>query len=264
MTFENDKQPAVRWRKRPCTTSLEAVGLIFGGPLAKNLHVLDIPTGHGIMVGLVANLSATPSVVARSQADRCFTLVNNRVVDLPEFYATYRRIWMAFTQSTSCPFLLLQLTLPPSQVDVNMSADKRQCLLTSEELLLSTFSQSLEQYYQHQDVDDVNTVLVSSGPESKTSAKITNRPSILSLTPPVTNDRAASTPADTAVSAMPARKRVKASTAKLQPASLGCRWSYSIIQPKSSRQGLRPVRQLDDGTWLCSDGCKVFVFDLQG
>eukprot|EP00045_Choanoeca_perplexa_P006887 m.60066 g.60066 ORF g.60066 m.60066 type:complete len:612 (+) comp13834_c0_seq1:79-1914(+) len=256
LTFENDKQPAVRWRKRACQTSLEAVGLLFGTPLAKNLHQLCIATEHGTMTAWVAAASATPSVVARSQADRSFILVNKRVVDLPSFYSSYKQAWTAYTQSTSYPFLLLEMALPENQVDVNMSADKRECLITAADVLLAAFNEALGTYYDASQAVD-QSLPTSKPVMSRASTKLASRPTTQSGS---TTEALTSSPI---LSAMPARKRVKAGTTKLQQSMLGCCWAWSSHHPSNMAQGLRLIGHLEDGTWLCTDSRAVFAFDLQ-
>ncbi|EJS41939.1 pms1p [Saccharomyces arboricola H-6] len=85
----------------------------------------------------------------RNSKDRQFVFVNKRPVEYPTFLKCCNEVYKTFN-NVQFPVVFLNLELPPSLIDVNVTPDKRIILLHNEQVVIDVFKANLTDYYNGQ------------------------------------------------------------------------------------------------------------------
>lgn len=83
----------------------------------------------------------------RSSGDRQFYFINNRPCDPMKIAKVINEVYRNFNNN-QYPFVVLNIKTEQSQIDVNVTPDKRQVFLEKEKLLLATIKQSLYEMFK--------------------------------------------------------------------------------------------------------------------
>lgn len=84
----------------------------------------------------------------RSSTDRQFYFINSRPCDPAKVTKVVNDVYHQYNRHQS-PCVVLNIRLREGDVDINVTPDKRQILVSREKLLLATIKTSLEQLYEH-------------------------------------------------------------------------------------------------------------------
>ncbi|XP_073489290.1 PMS1 protein homolog 1 isoform X1 [Aquarana catesbeiana] len=110
---------------------------------------------HGFLPKREADSSATSS----SSSERCFIFINQRPVYHKEILKMVRSYYSEHTTSRSYPVFFMNIVVPASFVDVNLTPDKTQVMLQNKESVLSAVEITLKSVYSDpvlKEVDRVN------------------------------------------------------------------------------------------------------------
>ncbi|CAI4050045.1 hypothetical protein SKDZ_14G2400 [Saccharomyces kudriavzevii ZP591] len=87
----------------------------------------------------------------RNSKDRQFIYVNKRPVEYPTFLKCCNEVYKTFN-NVQFPVVFLNLELPASLIDVNVTPDKRIILIHNEQVLIDVFKANLTEYYNGQEL----------------------------------------------------------------------------------------------------------------
>lgn len=99
----------------------------------------------------------------RNSKDRQYIYINKRPIEYPTLMKCCNEIYRSFN-NVQYPFVVLNFTIDPQLIDVNVTPDKRMILLHNEQYVIDVFKDELAKYYQGQalQLPKSNTSLVSS------------------------------------------------------------------------------------------------------
>ena len=92
-------------------------------------------------------VSKTGLGVGRSDNDRQFTFCNGRPVDLAKFNKAINDAWRRYEMKQK-PAFILDIRVPAGTFDVNLTPDKREIVLTDEDIMLERLKSYLEDKYE--------------------------------------------------------------------------------------------------------------------
>lgn len=102
---------------------------------------------HGTVVAVIKGLvSKAGAGVGRSDNDRQFIFCNGRPVDLPRFTKVLNEVWRRYEMKHK-PAFIINIEVPAGAIDVNLSPDKREVVLTNESLILENLCVSVDKIY---------------------------------------------------------------------------------------------------------------------
>ncbi|CAM9199995.1 unnamed protein product, partial [Ectocarpus fasciculatus] len=96
---------------------------------------------------IVGYISKAGVGVGRSDNDRQFMFCNGRPVDLPKLTRTMNEIWRKYEMKQK-PAFVLNVTTPAGTFDVNISPDKREIVLTHEDLIIDKLKEAVDSVYE--------------------------------------------------------------------------------------------------------------------
>ena len=91
------------------------------------------------------------SAKTSSARDLQFYSVNGRPVDIPKFSRSISEVWRGFDNSGKKPACVLNLVLPNSMFDINLSPDKREVFLSEESSLIELLCAKLTEFWSTED-----------------------------------------------------------------------------------------------------------------
>ncbi|XP_037071058.1 PMS1 protein homolog 1-like [Pollicipes pollicipes] len=125
--------------KAPCDSAKTAAVQVLKSEVARQLQPLTLGDDLLRVEVLLPAVDAPPKVAGRSTADQCFVIVNGRVVNYRAVEKVLRRLFSDRHGLTppKVPVSVVQVTVPPALLDVNLEPNKTRLLLLCEEKLLS-------------------------------------------------------------------------------------------------------------------------------
>jgi DNA mismatch repair protein PMS2 len=91
-------------------------------------------------------ISNTNVGVGRSDNDRQFLFCNGRPVDLPKFSKVINEVWRRYEMKNK-PACILNILVPSGSFDVNLTPDKREIVLSHENILLEKLRDEIDKLY---------------------------------------------------------------------------------------------------------------------
>lgn len=146
-TNNGKKLLVVLSRGGPTQTVLTGLLSVFGKNGAKGLSEVDINAGDVTITGYISNFSF--GCGARLAADRQFLYVNRRPVANKRLVKVINEVYHQFNNAQH-PVFVLDLTIPPAIVDVNLTPDKTKVMINRENDLLEDVREALRQFYDQQ------------------------------------------------------------------------------------------------------------------
>lgn len=130
------------------------IASVFGVKFLKSLRPFEMKIRDGEdettnlegseVVGYVSKMSHG---ITMSNTSRQIMFVNGRPTNLPKMTKLINRTWRQFDM-THKPAFILDIRLPPGQVDVNVTPDKRTLLIVNEALLLTRLGRCLSELWE--------------------------------------------------------------------------------------------------------------------
>ncbi|XP_051937878.1 PMS1 protein homolog 1 [Hippocampus zosterae] len=161
LTLTHNK--AVVWQKAKAADQRSALLATLGSATLANL----LPCHHCqeqaeiFLEGFFPKPGADVSSTSTSVPDKTFIFVNNRPIHHKDIMKLLRQHYAAQYADESAqnryPVLMLQITVPPSAVDVNLTPDKTQVLLHNKEALLTALEALLVSLYGYRPAHDSAT-----------------------------------------------------------------------------------------------------------
>ncbi len=152
---------------------LQVIAQIFGVELAKNLLPITLTTNDVLVTGYLG----LPSI-AKSHRYAMYALVNGRVVTMGKLNQVIQEAYQPYLPPVRFPFVVLNLTIDPSLLDVNVHPAKREIRFSKEETFRPLLKQHITKILQSQSL--ATSVLSPSIPQS------INKPVFLSEPEPET------------------------------------------------------------------------------
>ncbi|XP_077392537.1 PMS1 protein homolog 1 isoform X2 [Festucalex cinctus] len=175
LTLTHNK--AVVWQKAKAADHRSALLATLGSSTLA--HLLPCHHHHEqeqiFLEGFFPKPGADVSSSSTSVPDKTFIFVNNRPVHHKDIVKLLRQHYAAQyadeTAQNRYPILMLQINVPPSAVDVNLTPDKTQVLLHNKEVLLTALEALLVSLYGYRPGCDTSMErLASFSPTSKTTS----------------------------------------------------------------------------------------------
>ncbi|XP_061697106.1 PMS1 protein homolog 1 isoform X2 [Syngnathoides biaculeatus] len=168
LTLTHNK--VVLWQKAKAADHRSALLATLGSSVVANLvHCHHHQEQAEIFLdGFFPKPGADSSSTSTSVPDKTFIFVNNRPVYLKDIIKLLRQHYTAQYRDESTqnryPILMLQITIAPSSVDVNLTPDKSQVLLHNKESLFTALEALLVSLYGYRANRDLPTKQI--GPET--------------------------------------------------------------------------------------------------
>lgn len=87
----------------------------------------------------------------RNTKDRQYIYINKRPIEYPSLVKCCNEIYRSFN-NVQYPFVVLNFTINPQLIDINVTPDKRMVLLHNEQYIIDVFKDELMKYYQGQEL----------------------------------------------------------------------------------------------------------------
>ncbi|MBC7105461.1 MAG: DNA mismatch repair endonuclease MutL, partial [Firmicutes bacterium] len=126
------------WRTPGTGDTREVVAALFGGALAAKLLPVEAADGPVSVRGF-----AGPPEVSRSNRRHQVLLVNNRSVRVPGLLGPVQEAYRGLLPAGRFPVVILWLTVPPEEVDVNVHPAKLEVRLLRERMVAAMVYQAL-------------------------------------------------------------------------------------------------------------------------
>lgn len=118
-----------------------------------NRHKIDSPAYLDLdyKIKVKGYISKSSFGCGRSAKDRQSISVNKRPVEYPALLQCCNEVYHTFN-NVQFPTVLLDLSLPPQLLDVNVTPDKRTIMLHNERFIIEVFRENLINYYDNQEL----------------------------------------------------------------------------------------------------------------
>ncbi|UYV62634.1 PMS2 [Cordylochernes scorpioides] len=143
-----------------CTSVKDTITCIFGAkqlsslvefqqtsPSAAVLQEFSVKESDPSLFSVTGYVSSCVHGKGRPASDRQFYYVNSRPCDLPKIGRVVNEVYHSYNRH-QYPFVLLNITISPKEVDVNVTPDKRQLFFQNEKLLLAIIKTSLTAMFE--------------------------------------------------------------------------------------------------------------------
>lgn len=144
------------------TSVTDALVSVFGSNGAYGLVPIDIQSGN-IDARFKLNMTSVPVALSikvcgyildssfglgRASTDRQYLTINKRPVTHKRFVKVVNEVYKTFN-TTQCPVFVLDLELDTAFVDVNVTPDKRQVLMQSEDVICEVLREELTAFFEN-------------------------------------------------------------------------------------------------------------------
>uniref|UniRef100_A0A7S1NPX4 DNA mismatch repair protein S5 domain-containing protein n=1 Tax=Eutreptiella gymnastica TaxID=73025 RepID=A0A7S1NPX4_9EUGL len=133
-----------------CTNLVGSVNGVLGAVAQSLVHLQGADEAHGVRMDLFApDPKADYATVSRSSTDRVFLFCNRRPFDSKKVLKAIRNaLGNVLPESRNrYPVVVLAIDVPPEQLDVNCTPDKRTMCFTEEEVVLNCLNRLLLSLY---------------------------------------------------------------------------------------------------------------------
>ncbi|XP_066936497.1 PMS1 protein homolog 1-like isoform X1 [Clytia hemisphaerica] len=168
ITLTNDKKEI--WRKNRTASPSFSIREIFKSRVANALEEILIEDSEFQIHGFVPKKDCDVQVVSRSTGDRIFLSVNKRPVAISSLKKTLKENFVLSNPGVNkYPFAVLEITLDPKLIDVNLEADKTRVDIINIEKITAALSNKLQLLYDTYKPMSSEVNIETEKPESQSS-----------------------------------------------------------------------------------------------
>ena len=148
-----NQQEQVALATKACNSIKDTITTVLGYKTLQTLSPIEwnwnSHSSECKMTGYLSTSPKNPTSTSNSKTVRTvqYFTVNGRPVELPSIVTVLKHVWQGLGGSKK-PCILLQLTLPPHQFDINVAPDKRTVLLTNEAQLLQHIQECATEFWK--------------------------------------------------------------------------------------------------------------------
>ncbi len=147
---------------------IDRIAFLFGPMVVQNLEHVQVSEDDVEIEGYLPSSKQAGETLLRSAPDRRYVFINRRPVDssfVSKMVNTSVRRWFASSKKRY-PFVLLNIQVPRSQIDVNVEPNKRIAMLRNEGTVKRVLEKMLAKLYPARDIREALTPVADSSKSS--------------------------------------------------------------------------------------------------